>query len=162
VSERVRLASLPPSMAERAVRARTLANEDHRRIHIDDEMLPWVFCEESDLWLSFDGNYSTKSPEEKRTQAAAYKARLAEVDLSAVKRFELQKAWSLIRAQVLERDKCRCQLCGGLGWSKLHAHHICKRKHGGTDHMDNLITVCNKCHRKADTELYDPDWEALP
>ena len=30
-------------------------------------------------------------------------------------------------------------------------HHIIKVKHGGTNEMDNLITLCTSCHRAIDT-----------
>ena len=162
MSERMKLEALHPNMAERAVRARMLATAEPKSIEIDDQMLPWVYCEECDKWLSFDGNYSGKSPAKKRAQAAEWQARMEGIDEKALERLEVNAVWSLVRERVLERDGHRCTICGGVGTSSLHAHHICKRSDGGTDHMDNLATVCNRCHKKADTVFYDPDWEALP
>ncbi len=45
---------------------------------------------------------------------------------------------------VLERDGWRCQHCGARG--QLHVHHQVFRSHGGTDSIDNLITLCARCH----------------
>ncbi len=48
-----------------------------------------------------------------------------------------------------ERDDFTCQLpgCGFRHEGKhSHAHHRIPRAAGGTDHLDNLITLCNKHH----------------
>jgi len=162
MKERAKINKLPSSMAENAVRSRSIASEDPAAVEIDNEFLPWVFCEDSGYWISFDGNYSSKSPAEKRRQAAEYKDRLENADMKALEIVELQIAWSSVRRQVLVRDGNICQVCGGQRSGALHIHHICKRTEGGTDHLDNLITVCNRCHRGADTKLYDPDWSKHP
>jgi len=65
---------------------------------------------------------------------------------------------SKIRKKVLERDNYTCQICGKKGDSKLHIHHICKRKNDGSDCLDNLITVCPSCHPRADRTEYNPRW----
>ena len=46
------------------------------------------------------------------------------------------------------RDGYTCQCCGKSikDGAILHVHHIRYRSRGGTDRMDNLITVCHKCH----------------
>lgn len=53
-----------------------------------------------------------------------------------------------------ERDGWECRFCEttedehqdeyGRG---LHAHHLIKSRDGGLDHPDNLITVCETCHK---------------
>jgi hypothetical protein len=46
-----------------------------------------------------------------------------------------------------------CQMCGGDGGERaLDVHHIIPVSAGGTNHPDNLTTLCIPCHRK--TEQY--------
>ena len=48
---------------------------------------------------------------------------------------------------VLNRDNYTCQCCKtkkGI----LHVHHIIYRSNSGSDKMDNLITLCEDCHKK--------------
>ena len=63
-------------------------------------------------------------------------------------------SWGRARELTLERDGYACRFCGltneahkdeydGEG---LHAHHVLPEKDGGTDHPDNLLTVCQRCH----------------
>ena len=50
-----------------------------------------------------------------------------------------KKAWM--------RDFLACQKCGvKLGYSHADFHHILPRSKGGTDEVDNLVTVCRPCH----------------
>lgn len=48
---------------------------------------------------------------------------------------------------VLNRDNYTCQCCKTKKGT-LHVHHIIYRSNGGSDKMDNLITLCEDCHRK--------------
>lgn len=48
-----------------------------------------------------------------------------------------------IRQKVIDRDKC-CVLCGET--EGLEVHHIKYRSEGGTDDMNNLVTLCKRCH----------------
>jgi len=54
-----------------------------------------------------------------------------------------------VKQFILSRDSHTCQKCkknkDGL---KLHVHHIVFRSKQGTDTPDNLITVCESCHKK--------------
>jgi RNA-directed DNA polymerase len=52
--------------------------------------------------------------------------------------------WRNIRDEALERDGYQCTKCGSRG--DLDVHHIKPRHNGGTDTLDNLITLCEKCH----------------
>ena len=53
------------------------------------------------------------------------------------------------RMFVLARDHCTCQLCKGESKdSKLEVHHIIYKSNGGSDNVNNLITLCSKCHKK--------------
>lgn len=51
------------------------------------------------------------------------------------------------RAEVKERDKHRCRICGTGG--SLHVHHIVFRSHGGPDELWNLISLCQHHHNAA-------------
>ena len=48
---------------------------------------------------------------------------------------------------VLNRDSYTCQICGAKH-TRLEVHHIVYRSQGGTDDEDNLITLCESCHKK--------------
>ena len=54
--------------------------------------------------------------------------------------------YARLRQQVLERDAWRCQFCGGL--SNLEVHHKTARSKLGDDSVDNLITLCDPCHKE--------------
>lgn len=45
-----------------------------------------------------------------------------------------------------EGDFIPCEVCG---CTCNDVHHIVKRAQGGTDHADNLIGLCRRCHNKA-------------
>jgi 5-methylcytosine-specific restriction endonuclease McrA len=46
---------------------------------------------------------------------------------------------------VFTRDGWQCRHCKDR--NGLHAHHVIYRSEGGSDTMDNLITLCAQCHR---------------
>ena len=50
------------------------------------------------------------------------------------------------RAHALDRDNYTCQRCGKKH-IRLEVHHIIFRSLGGNDELDNLITLCEKCHK---------------
>lgn len=54
--------------------------------------------------------------------------------------------WDAIRKRVYARDGYRCVLCGKKG--KLHAHHIVPVRISKDNSMSNLVSVCDKCHRR--------------
>lgn len=59
------------------------------------------------------------------------------------------KGFENIKAYILSRDShtCQCQNCKNSKKLKLNVHHIIHRADGGTDMPDNLITLCEKCHK---------------
>ncbi len=64
-------------------------------------------------------------------------------------------AWPQIRLRVLERDGHRCQICGALEVNRPHhVHHkIPFRAFPSAElanRLDNLITLCPTCHRRAE------------
>ena len=50
-----------------------------------------------------------------------------------------------VRYFVFARDNYTCQVCKKKN-KILNTHHIVYRSHGGSDRVDNLITVCTDCH----------------
>lgn len=52
-----------------------------------------------------------------------------------------------IRKAVILRDECKCQECGKTD-CRLEVHHIRPRRLNGSNTLDNLITLCKKCHQK--------------
>lgn len=67
-----------------------------------------------------------------------------------VKRWGYQKGfnygYSSKREAVLHRDNYTCQCCGKKN-CRLEVHHIKFRCDGGTDDEENLITLCEDCHK---------------
>ena len=51
-----------------------------------------------------------------------------------------------LRIATLMRDGYQCTQCKKKG--ELDAHHILWKEHGGKDTIENLITLCKRCHRK--------------
>jgi hypothetical protein len=60
--------------------------------------------------------------------------------------------WLELREQVLERDKDTCQDCGCTD-GFMNVHYIIPKREGGTDELNNLITLCSKkCSKLAKCE----------
>ena len=59
-------------------------------------------------------------------------------------RSEYRNEYKRERLKALQRDSHRCSECGST--HLLGVHHIIHRKHGGTNDVNNLITLCNVCH----------------
>lgn len=53
--------------------------------------------------------------------------------------------YQTVKQFILARDNYTCQVCKQTG-GKLKIHHIIYRALGGTNTVDNLITVCANCH----------------
>lgn len=54
--------------------------------------------------------------------------------------------YSSRREVILHRDNYTCQCCGKKN-CRLEVHHIKFRSNGGTDDEENLITLCEDCHK---------------
>lgn len=46
-----------------------------------------------------------------------------------------------------ERDLYICQICGAI--IGLEGHHLIDYQFGGAANKENIITLCQECHRKA-------------
>lgn len=62
------------------------------------------------------------------------------------------------KAACLNRDNYTCQYCNTKKGT-LHIHHIIYRSKSGSDKLENLITLCEECHRKLHNGLLK-DFEA--
>ena len=60
--------------------------------------------------------------------------------------------WERLRQQVLEQDRYRCMLCDTYPKEK-HVHHIIPISKFGSNHPNNLITLCYRCHDKAHPDI---------
>ena len=54
--------------------------------------------------------------------------------------------YSSRRSAILHRDDYTCQCCGKKN-CRLEVHHIKFKSNGGTDDEENLITLCEDCHK---------------
>ena len=76
--------------------------------------------------------------------------------LAAVKTTRLGKyEWSVLREQVLDRDRHRCKQCKGK--QDLEVDHITPVCLGATNDMKNLQSLSDPCHKKKtvmDAERY--------
>ena len=64
--------------------------------------------------------------------------------------------WPIIMFAILKRDNNTCTECGKTEMSgnyQIHVHHIIPRWAGGTDHPQNLRTLCAKCHTKVHQKM---------
>lgn len=62
------------------------------------------------------------------------------------------RAWRKLRTACLDRDEHQCLRCGSA--EKLEAAHVVPWAQGGEDMLDNLVTLCEDCHKKADARLF--------
>ena len=68
-----------------------------------------------------------------------------------------QKNWTR------NRDKQQCQICGDVlpvPFGRLEVHHIIYRCKGGSDKLDNLVTLCELCHAVIHDHM-GPAWVGL-
>lgn len=70
-------------------------------------------------------------------------------------RANIESEWEKQRQLALRRDLMRCIGCGYTD-GRLHVHHEIPRSEGGTDHLQNLTTLCPDCHAsRHDTSACD-------
>lgn len=66
---------------------------------------------------------------------------------------EAKRKWEEVRQKVLERDNRKCQLCGQPG-TQVHHIHLRSRRKDLLYVMNNLITLCDRCHAHQGPENY--------
>lgn len=69
-----------------------------------------------------------------------------------------RKEYGELRHRVLRRDGWRCQVCGSA--YNLQIHHLQSRHHLGHDIMENLISLCVRCHGKAHSKTFSDNRSA--
>lgn len=74
--------------------------------------------------------------------------------------------WTTAKRKALQRDNHHCQKCQQ-AQGELHVHHIIPRDQGGSDELENLITLCASCHLEWEsimlaTHLDFEKWLPLP
>jgi len=63
------------------------------------------------------------------------------------------KEWRAKRKQILDRDKCTCQICKWKPTKQhLHVHHL-HYKNLFNENLDDLILLCEDCHGKVHKPL---------
>lgn len=72
-------------------------------------------------------------------------------------------SWKTQRRKARQRDGNQCQICGDTPdslYTQLHVHHIIPRADGGTDELNNLVTLCDLCHAACHWHM-GPAWCGL-
>lgn len=65
------------------------------------------------------------------------------------------KRSALVRKEVLDRSKGKCELCGEVGFKMvdgrayLETHHVVPLSEGGADSTSNVVALCPKDHKRA-------------
>ena len=62
------------------------------------------------------------------------------------------KRWKLKRVEILIRDKHSCRICGYMG-PRVNVHHIKYTGMAWDAPDEDLITLCNDCHRKSHSSM---------
>ena len=68
------------------------------------------------------------------------------------------KSWNSTSAKAKARDGFKCRRCGAKGkkiggTAQLETHHIKSKNKGGSDNLNNLITLCSRCHSKKHSHI---------
>jgi 5-methylcytosine-specific restriction endonuclease McrA len=116
-------------------------------VQIDTYGMIWMQVQED--WICINGQRSNHSPKEKI-------ARLRKIEDQIEERYKENSILSKVRQDVLTRDNNQCQVCSK-SMKGLHIHHILPRHVGGGNELDNLITVCNKCHKTVEGKDFTPE-----
>lgn len=63
-----------------------------------------------------------------------------------------EEEWRALRDAVLREDRFSCRICGEYPKEK-HVHHIIPLSKFGSNHPNNLVTLCYPCHDKQHPEF---------
>jgi 5-methylcytosine-specific restriction enzyme A len=74
---------------------------------------------------------------------------------SAATRIRDSAAWQHTRAQARARDRGCVYRHEGACSGRLEVHHIVPLEQGGTNQLDNLVTVCRAHHEKAEARFFE-------
>lgn len=99
--------------------------------------------------------FTTKRKPLKKTTSLQNKGTELVKNTELKKQNDKSKArWEEIRNQVLMRDEYKCIVCGKPATQVHHIHLRSKRKDLMYE-MNNLVSICSKCHFHKSTELYE-------
>lgn len=79
--------------------------------------------------------------------------------------------WEAHRTAVYRRDDYTCRNCGtksgphvpeGRQGVRLHAHHVAPKSQGGSNRLDNLVTLCEACHNRVHDITDSMDGDTVP
>lgn len=87
-----------------------------------------------------------------------YKKKSQKLKIDNTEKIQIPKYWNRLSKKVAMRDGYRCQRCGSR--NRLSVHHIKPRKHGGSNELRNLITLCQGCHNYVELNEIE-SWEEL-
>jgi len=62
--------------------------------------------------------------------------------------------WRALRREIKERREVKCKMCGreqSRNDRDLQVHHIVPLTAGGSNHADNLMLLCHRCHRSVES-----------
>lgn len=112
---------------------------------------------ENRVWrenLSIASKGKKKSKAHKTALSIAAQKRVKEQGISEglIKYYQTRKntpnSWTINRRLALERDAGRCRHCGTN--KKIEVHHMNPFKKSKNNELDNLICLCNSCHKMAE------------
>lgn len=66
--------------------------------------------------------------------------------------------WRAIRRELKDRREVKCKMCGresSRNDRDLQVHHIVPLTAGGSNHFDNLMLLCHRCHRRVESYTTD-------
>lgn len=73
------------------------------------------------------------------------------ISLSCEENRNMSKKWKKQRQKAIERDNYKCRICGTkISKESAEVHHIIPKrtfKKENGDFLENLVTLCQKCHR---------------
>ena len=99
-----------------------------------------------------DGNLQMpRKPMEETTMSRMFSGRKGSVSRMGRARNLKSDYWTELRKACYARDNNTCRRCLKVLTSPA-AHHIVPFFKGGEDKLENLMTVCRKCHRHLDNE----------
>jgi hypothetical protein len=78
--------------------------------------------------------------------------------MSNLTRNERQKG-DRLRKKILKRDDYKCHICGSE--QNLEVHHMQALVYGGKSNEENLVTLCDECHRYAPEDSIDSNQRYL-
>ncbi|MBI4298456.1 MAG: HNH endonuclease [Chloroflexi bacterium] len=62
--------------------------------------------------------------------------------------------WADLSQSIKKRDRFRCTQCGASD-VELHVHHVVPLSQGGSNDLDNLVTLCASCHSEIHPRMGD-------